>query len=156
MTPRPIALTTLSLILLTCIGSANAAIYKWVDENGKTHYGERPVSQQAEKLNIKTRTPIPPPAEEETGKDGKTEQSADGKAPEKGKPEATDKKKKPPQITKREKRARCKAAKERMANISTSGRLKRYDSKGNLVRLTEEQRQATIKEVKKNIRKYCR
>lgn len=156
MTPRSLTLTSLYLILLTCMGSTSAAIYKWVDENGKTHYGERPVTQQAEKLDIKTRTPVPPPVKKDAAKDGKAKEETDAKDPEKDKTETAPKKQEPPQITKREKRARCKAARDQLANISQYSRLKEYDKKGNLVRLTEEQRQARIKSVNKNIRKYCR
>ena len=35
-----------------------AAIYKWVDEDGKVHYSEtRPAEQQAKKMHVPTRAP---------------------------------------------------------------------------------------------------
>ena len=32
---------------------ANAEVYKWVDEDGRTHYGEKPESSDASKIEIK-------------------------------------------------------------------------------------------------------
>ncbi len=47
-----------SLFLIACLifsaTSANAEIFKWVDENGKTHFSnQKPRHQQAEKLDVK-------------------------------------------------------------------------------------------------------
>lgn len=43
--------------LMACSLAASAGVYRWVDENGKVHYGDRPPAQ-AEQLN-----PPPPPAD---------------------------------------------------------------------------------------------
>lgn len=42
------------LLLLLCISAAAyAEVYKWVDKNGKVHYGDRPTSSQATEIKIK-------------------------------------------------------------------------------------------------------
>ncbi|TNF38724.1 MAG: DUF4124 domain-containing protein, partial [Gammaproteobacteria bacterium] len=41
------------LMLLFC-SQAVAEIYKWVDDQGKVHYSDKPVKQDAQQLNIKT------------------------------------------------------------------------------------------------------
>ena len=46
---------TLWLIILT--GSAHAAVYKWIDANGKVHFGDRkPASIKTEKVTLEINT----------------------------------------------------------------------------------------------------
>jgi len=41
------------LLLLLCISTTTyAEVYKWVDKDGKTHYGDRPSSSQAKEIKI--------------------------------------------------------------------------------------------------------
>ena len=42
------------LLTLLCITSmaAQASVYKWVDDNGKTHYGDRSANQSAQQISI--------------------------------------------------------------------------------------------------------
>ena len=49
------------LLLIGCVLIVNspltfAEIYKWVDENGKVHYGDKPKDEQSKKLEIKKNT----------------------------------------------------------------------------------------------------
>lgn len=49
----------ISLFLaLLLAGGASAQIYKWVDENGVTHYSDQPMPG-AERIEIRTRNPAP-------------------------------------------------------------------------------------------------
>ncbi len=43
----------LFILVITTAGSADAAVYKWVDEEGKVHFGDRPTSAQALQLKLK-------------------------------------------------------------------------------------------------------
>ncbi len=47
-----------ALILITLlvfqINTAFSEVYKWIDENGKTVYGDKPVSNNADKIKIKS------------------------------------------------------------------------------------------------------
>ncbi|MGB1799999.1 MAG: DUF4124 domain-containing protein, partial [Gammaproteobacteria bacterium] len=43
------------------LNSAHAEVYKWIDENGKTVYGDKPVSENANVVEIKKK-----PAPDET------------------------------------------------------------------------------------------
>ena len=51
---------TLAIAALT-IGAAQAGaeVYKWVDQEGKTHYSDRPVSDNAEAVDIESRPTDP-------------------------------------------------------------------------------------------------
>lgn len=53
----------LAVLALVCAPAAAGEIYRWVDEAGRVHYGDRPVDDQAREVNI---TP-PPPADEAAG-----------------------------------------------------------------------------------------
>ncbi len=56
--PRPVSLRWLCTALLgfAAIG-ANAEIYKWVDENGEAHFGDRETTEHAaEKVDVKINT----------------------------------------------------------------------------------------------------
>lgn len=41
------------LLVFIYLSPLQAEIYKWVDENGKTHYGDKPQTTDAEKIEIK-------------------------------------------------------------------------------------------------------
>lgn len=63
---------TASRLMIGCFlavmasGMASAGVYKWVDENGKVHYGDAPPEQaQGKKKSVKINTPAPTPAERE-------------------------------------------------------------------------------------------
>jgi len=49
--------TVVTLFLLFCaVSLAHAKMYKWVDENGKTHFGDRPnYNRSVEQVSIDTR-----------------------------------------------------------------------------------------------------
>ncbi|MES9872823.1 MAG: DUF4124 domain-containing protein [Candidatus Sedimenticola sp. 6PFRAG7] len=47
----------LFFLLMLIAGSAAAGIYKWVDENGKTHFGDKPPQQSgAEQMELQLNT----------------------------------------------------------------------------------------------------
>ena len=48
------------IFFLFCVSHANAEVYKWVDENGKVVYGDKPTSSDASKIKIK-KTPAQDP-----------------------------------------------------------------------------------------------
>ncbi len=45
---------TIVLLWATFVPSTNGEVYKWVDENGRTHYGEKPPAADAEEMKIKS------------------------------------------------------------------------------------------------------
>ena len=45
---------------LFCVCNANADVYKWIDENGKIVYGDKPISSDANKIKIK-KAPVQDP-----------------------------------------------------------------------------------------------
>ena len=48
------------VFFLFCVSHANAEVYKWIDENGKVVYGDKPTSSDADKIKIKS-SPVQDP-----------------------------------------------------------------------------------------------
>jgi len=136
----------------------HAGVYKWVDEDGQVHYGEKPGNTAAEEVTIRqneTTTPrkINKAEEEEAeGTDGEKTEKAGTEA---DKQEEWGEWKEVPPSSK-EKRKLCNEAKSDLAAISGRGRMREINSKGEYVFLTEAQRQQRISAAKNKQKKYCR
>lgn len=128
----------------------NAGVYKWVDEDGQVHYGEKPGNTGAEEITIRTNETTTPRQinkdEEEIAESDKKNKKQQAEAAE---PEE-------PKISKKEKRRLCNEAKSDLAAINSRGRLREIDEKGNYTYLTEQQRQQRISAAKKKQREFCR
>lgn len=57
-------ITLFTLLLLLPI-SAGAEVYKWVDEQGRVHYGDKPASNSAQPLDIERAPAAPDPRREQ-------------------------------------------------------------------------------------------
>jgi len=55
----PIIVVGLMLALLGAGGALASEIYKWVDDEGNVHYGDRPVGEPVERLEIESRPTDP-------------------------------------------------------------------------------------------------
>jgi hypothetical protein len=133
--------------------AAHAGVYKWVDEDGQVHYGEQPGNSNAEKVTIRTNETTTPrtinKAEEEEAenKDGEKKDKTDAE-------KYGELKEVPP--SEKEKRKLCNEAKHDLALITSRGRMREINEKGEYIRITEEQRQQRISANKKKKKKYCR
>ena len=157
------ALATISLLFCLSQTSVFAAVYKWVDENGQVHYGERPVVTGAEKVEIRQNETTKPRTiktdeEENANADGAQKQGADNDNNKDEKTEA-----KPAEgplieekVPKKEKQRLCREAKSDIASISSRGRMREINSKGEYIYLSEKQRQQRLSAARKKQKKYCR
>ena len=144
------SIITASLFLFV-LSPLHASVYKWVDENGQVHYGEQPGNTGAEEVNIRqNETTKPRPinkAEEDAAESGKKNTDKQAETP----GELVEI---PP--SKKEKRKLCNEAKSDLAAISSRGRMREINEKGEYVFLTEQQRQQRISAAKKKQREFCR
>jgi hypothetical protein len=146
-------LTTVVLCLLIQT-SAFAGVYKWTDENGQVHYGEKPGNTQAEKIFIRENETTTPRSIK-SDKEGEGDQDA-AKDKEQKDTKAAEPKMVPAPISNKEKRRLCNEAKSDYATISSRGRMREINSKGEYIYLTEGQRQQRLSAAKKKSREYCR
>jgi len=158
MINRKIVLSILTASLgLLIQATAIAGVYKWVDENGQVHYGEHPGNAGAERVTIRqneTTKPRTIKSKEESGEQKKAGESGEG---EEQTPETAEAKKpEEAKIPKKEKRRLCKEAKSDIASISSRGRMREINKKGEYIYLSEKQRQQRLSTARKKQRKYCR
>lgn len=134
-----------AMITLALSATSQAAqIYKWVDDQGVTHFdAQPPAGRQTQQIDIQK--PPAPPASTPSNPaiDGQAEQRAID----------TQVKKKIAQ--EQSKRAEdCKILRTNLAQLQNNPRV-REQVEGGLKRLTEEERQGRITETQKAIEDYC-
>ena len=139
------------LFLSPAIGQTE--IYKWVDENGKVHFDDRPGSGNKEKITVKTKETSSSPdteLQERVEKEKKLldiyEEERQGKNL-----------KKAEQLEEKSKmKKRCAEAKDYQKSMVAASGLYNLDEKGERVILSEEERNAKVNELKEFIKKNCK
>lgn len=158
MLKQALAATFAAMLL---VPSVQAAIYKWVDEQGNVHYGERPATEATSKqrMDIRLREPTPAATEDTSASSEKTKAGQTEKQTEAGAEadkQAEPKQPEKPKMSRKEKRGRCADARKRLNVLTTKNQVRERDKKGNLRYMGEEERQQRIKSARKNVKKYCR
>jgi len=145
-------ITALSGLLIQA--NAIAGVYKWVDENGQVHYGAHPGNTAAKRVTIRQNETTKPRTIKSEEKDG--EKKKEGKSEEKAPETPEVKEPEEAKVPKKEKRQLCKQATGDIANISSRGRMREINKKGEYTYLSEKQRQKRLSAAKKKQREYCR
>ena len=153
-----------ALLLVSCVvvaGTALAQQYKWVDENGRTRYGDVPPP------GVRA-TPLrggpasgPAPAPAAASKDAKkgpltpAEQDAEFR---KRQLEASKDREKQEKETQQaaEKRDNCARAREQMASIESGQRIQRTDAQGERYYLDDDQRAAEAAKTQQLVNAWCK
>jgi hypothetical protein len=142
--------TTVSIILTLTTTTAAAAMYKWIDADGSTQYGQYPpAGVQAERVHVS-----PPPASQPQAApspqqrlkelERHQQEQADKEA------EAAAEKQKAATL-----KQNCEIEKKNLAGLQMGGhRLTRLPD-GSYTRLSEEERLERVAEAEKNIKEYC-
>jgi len=146
------------VLILSVIFSQNgvAEVYKWVDENGKVHYSDKPVDKKSEAVKMKKQ-----PSELEMRQARERASSIirhQQKVSEIVSEEARDKKQ---ALYKKEKdetdlKKACQAAKNEIINLGRGYRSYTTDEKGNRHFLSDQEKNDTIEELKKSIAENCK
>jgi type IV secretory pathway VirB10-like protein len=147
------------MILLSPI--AQSEVYKWTDENGKVHFGDRPpVEQEAEQVAVPT-GPTGPTTEE-----GEAASAAEASV---SRQEATQRlleqyeterdAKKQAAAKKREEQAKrkanCAQAKDNLRNYQEHARLYVLDENGERRYYTSEEREKSLARAKADVKRWC-
>ena len=142
---RPIIFIISFLFPLNCM----AVMYKWVDEQGNTHYSQTPPNSDVEVKTIKP----PPKVDTEAASKALEEQNKKvSELREKRLAEAEEQEK--TDSEKAEKDKNCQQAKDRLASYQRP-RVNLENSDGTIRTVSEEERQAEIKKSKEYIEKAC-
>ena len=135
-------------LLLTLPLSASAAIYKWVDDQGNTHYDqEKPLDTAAEKIKVQSS-----PAGASTYKKPSLKTKAENTT---GADEDTAGKQSKEILPKKQRAELCKRAQDTLKKLSEGGRVRTKNQDGSTQVMTEEQKQERIKQEQLAVKQHC-
>ncbi|WJW76156.1 DUF4124 domain-containing protein [Thiohalobacter sp. IOR34] len=143
---------SLALGLLLCALPTLAAMYKWVDAEGRTHYSQYPPRDR----EFQTLVPPPPPSSDAGRAQQRLEENLRrleeaGEARRKAKAEA-----KADKAARQQRQENCKAARSNLVKLqAATGRRMVRGPDGVAYHMDEKERQARIAETRKQIEKYC-
>lgn len=151
---KTLAIATASILMVIAANAVFASdIYKWTDEDGNVHYGDRPNGeQQPERLAIASsrtdQAQILAAAEARAKSQAERAEAenaaaAGGPSPEELRAEAEERAKK------------CATVKSRLQQLVTSRRLYREDENGERVYLDETEKLAAREKVENQITEFC-
>lgn len=138
-------------VLFACIISfaAHAEVYKWTDEDGRIHYGDRPQGNDSETIEVK---PAPEPdagIEERREKQRRLLEVIDEERKEDEQEQAEANKEK------QERQINCEKAKKYNESLRTAGGLYHKGDNGNKVVLTDEERTTAETQARENLEYWC-
>ncbi len=139
-----------SILLAVGVSPALAGMYKWVDEQGITHYSQTPPpSGKAQQIK-----PPPTPADSEAAVKRLEAQREEAQKQHEAKQQDAQESQKnaSPQAIREES---CRLARQNLGTLETNTRVAIQGADGNVKRLSEEERQARLTEAKKQVEEYC-
>jgi len=134
-----------------CTGPSLAGVYKWTDEEGNVHFGDRPRGENAEQVKVPKSAPAsqaPDAAERRQTQQRMLDIYREDR--EKKKQAKAEKKRK-----RKEMEARCVVARDRLKSFQNSV-LYELQEDGERSYYSEEKKQATIKQLQAQIKKHCK
>lgn len=150
-----VTIATIALMLTAAMaGGAHASeIYKWVDEDGNVHYGDRPTGEPGvERMAIASRPTnrenVDSGVAARLEREAQREESREAAAAEKQRDEEL-------QAEAAERAEKCTTYRDRLQKFLTSRRLYREDDNGERVYLDEGQMQSAREKVQEQVEEYC-
>jgi hypothetical protein len=141
------------LLLLLVIAPAQAAVYQWKDENGRVHFSDRPVGDNASEKKLKsTPTPSAKPAMPEERKQRRQRMLDTYEKERAEKREAKAEREK----ERKEQKRKCHAARARYDEYNTAGSIYDYLESGERKYLNKEERKRFIANLKADVARYCK
>jgi len=127
-----------------------AEIYKWVDEQGKVHYGDKPVNNSTEmEVNISKQGHIKIKNSREQKRQKLLESYADDQ-------ERKDKNKEKKKKKKEKHERNCVLSIDRLRQYERASSLYNLDKEGKRVTVSTEERARKTNDLRKKINKYCK
>jgi hypothetical protein len=132
-----------------------ADVYKWIDEEGAVHYGAQPpLGAETTRMKVSSgggsHVNGAADSEEATsdGEDDAAQSPADG--------DQQSAAAEPPETDPEQAAKICADARRNLQIMETHGRVRERDGEGNVVVLTDEQKQARINEANELVEAYCK
>jgi len=140
------------ILVITAI-SASAAVYKWTDDLGQVHYGDKPgdaVDAEEVKVDAKAKSGI---AVDDKNRDEKRQRLLDVMQEDRQEKEQQREK---ARVEKEEQKRRCINLKDRLRHAENASGVYRLDKNGNRVFLSDEGRKQSENKLREQVNKYCR
>lgn len=139
--------------MITAANPINAAVYKWVDEQGKVHFGDRPSSPQAQQFKLNT----PPESSNST-----TPSAAQRQITRQRMLDMYQQEREKKQVARKKKKENAKKLAQQCANARD--RLRRYEGSrlyenlpdGKRRYFSEIEHEKTTSKLRSNIKRYCK
>jgi hypothetical protein len=135
--------------------SLYAGVYKWVDDNGKVHYGDQPQSSQPSiEMNIDVTSPAPVGSgEDQLTREEKRERLLQSMEEDRlEKHEQREKQK----ALRAQNRQKCNRYRDRMRHYQRANALYRLDKDGKRVYVSDSDRAKSTKKLQAQIDRYCK
>lgn len=143
------------LLALACVFSSavQAEVFKWVDDKGMVHYGDKQHNgSQAVEMQVDM-TESAAPKKNEVSRDEKRRRVTDALEEDRlEKKESREKKK----IERERDKRRCNQLKDKKQRFDSAGSLYKLDKDGNRVYMSAKEREKSDKRLNDQIKKYCR
>ncbi len=144
------AVGSLVIMLLLNTPALGTNMYKWTDEKGNVHYTQQPPSGDIDAIKIG------PPADVNTDKAQRQFEQKENRA------ERMEEQRQQAEAEQQQKEERaalyeknCRLARDRLQKLENSGMVRAVDSEGNMTRISVEEHEARIAEVREKVKKYC-
>jgi hypothetical protein len=148
----PVRLALFSLLLFFISAPLQAAVYQWKDENGRIHFSDRPVHENATEKSIKSPPKSSSPAAVPEDRKQRRQRMLD--VYEKERAEKREAKAKEKQERKEQKR-KCLEARARYDEYNSARSIYDYSDSGERKYLNKGEREGFIAELKANVARYC-
>lgn len=133
-------------------GSAHAgSVYKWVDENGKVHYGDRP-AQGTQSTRLEVETPKSTTSDISEARREKQRRLLEAFEREHAQDEAEQAER---QRKKQERKIACARARVDLERIQNAGYLYHYNDQGERVVYSHSERVEATQEAQAAVRQFC-
>ena len=138
-------------VLWTLVVPAVGQVYKWVDEKGVTHYGERP-PQGKKSQEVEQRLASPGSTPEKAAQPGWKEQDLEFRK-RRIEAEQAETKNKQREASQRQ---TCNQARDQLVQMKSARRLYRLDDKGERVYQSDDERSASVARLEQLVSEHCR
>ncbi len=143
-------LPLLLLGLLLPVALAQAEVYRWVDEKGRVHYGDRPAGDRAERVELHTRPAGEDPGMEQRRK--KQQKLLEVLEEERREKEAERARARAEQEAREQD---CKKARERLSRYQNANFIYTRNEDGSRVILEGEEYERVLREAREAVQRFC-
>ena len=141
----------IALIAAAATTAHAGSVYKWVDQNGKVHYGDRP-AHGIDSVRLEVEEPRSTSSDISNDRREKQRRLLEAfEREDQQEKEAQAKQKR----EKQERKIQCARAKDNLERIRNAGYLYRYNNEGEKVVYSKTERQAATREAEQAVRQLC-